>query len=73
MLNMEQQNRGLDKKDISQSTSKAVDEILNRGVFSQSALTEELEKQKRLVAEMKQNEVDLQNQNQHQDKQLMHA
>jgi len=53
MLNMEQQNRDLDKRDISQSTSKAVDEILNRGVFSQTALTEELEKQKRLVAEMK--------------------
>lgn len=61
MLNMEQQNRDLDKRDISQSTSKAVDEILNRGVFSQTALTEELEKQKRLVAEMKQTEIDLQN------------
>ncbi len=74
MQNMELQNRDYGKEGrLTQTASEAVDEIFNKGALSQVAMADELEKQKNLVAEMKQNETDIQNQNQNLEKQFLHA
>ena len=44
--NMENQNRHVSSEAIEMQATKAVDEILNKGALSQSALQDELEKKK---------------------------
>ena len=51
--NMENQNRHVSSEAIEMQATKAVDEILNKGAVSQSALHDELEKKKQLIDEMK--------------------
>ena len=63
MSKMESQNRQIPSAQIQLQTNKAVDEILNKGAYSQSVIKDELEKQKQLISELKQKESDLQSTN----------
>ena len=73
MQNIEAQNRHVPEEAIEIQASKAVDEILTHGAVTKSALEEELEKQKQVIAEMKQRESDNQNHVQILEKKLLHA
>jgi len=60
MQNFEQQTRVAPAQAIALETSKAVDEIINKGALSHTALTEELAKLKQQMQELQHRDSDLQ-------------